>query len=224
MRSGDERRQQQKEAWSNYFRSRSVAMRLMIWAQRRFLTPKFARAVRPYVSPGDSVLEAGCGTAMNTLYICSQLNAQPWGLDISDESLEQARRFARSVGMTINTQLGDIRNMPFTDGQFSLVWNQGVLEHFEDPVAILAEMARVGKTIFVAVPRKTLLRATIQKAKRLIGLAADDLFVLYTERQLAHIVSEVNGVALRQTGSFNALFVFSWTWACASSERTPKNI
>jgi len=214
MKSGTADSARKAAAWEHYWKRKSILMRLMLWAQNRFLVPKFARAITPYIKTGDNVLEAGCGTGMNTVYACSLLRAEPWVLDISEESLNEARRRAGLRGLLLRAIQGDIRHMPFAGRCFDVVWNQGVVEHFEDPVEVMSEMARVGKTVFVAVPRKALLRGLVQSAKARVGLAADDIFHLYTERQLVGLMSQTNRLRLKASGSFNCLLIFSWTWAC----------
>lgn len=206
-----------KAAWTDYFASKSRLMRLMLWTQKRFLLPKFAKAIEHFIKPGDRVLEAGCGTAMNTLHVCSQTNAEPWALDISHAALNEARGRAKQYGLRLRAALGDIRRIPFCDGSLDVVWNQGVLEHFEDPREVIREMARVGKRVFVAVPRKTFLRGLVQKAKALLGLTADDIFHLYKEQELVELMSQAHRWKEVESGSFNCLAIFSWTWACGVS-------
>jgi SAM-dependent methyltransferase len=204
---------QKQEAWSDYFQNRSLLMRFMIWMQIKFLVPHFERAVQSCIKPGERVLDAGCGTAMNTLHICSKLGAKPYGLDISSASLAQAKSVATGLSTNIALAQGDICNMPFTDGSIDLVWNHGVLEHFDNPIEIMSEMARIGKRVFIAVPRKTPLRGLLQRLKGLLGLAADDTFYLYSESQLVDMLSEVEGFKVEGRGSFDCLLLFSWTYA-----------
>ncbi len=214
MRNGTADSSHKKAAWTHYFQRKSVLMRLMLWAQSRFLVPKFARAISPYIKAGDNVLEAGCGTAMSTLSVCTSLGAHPWALDISRESLEQAGQRAALYGVPLRRILADIRHLPFGAQHFDVVWNQGVMEHFDDPVHIISEMASVAKIVFVAVPRKALFRSVVQWGKARLGLAADDIFHLYTERDLVTLMSQSDRLKVKASGSFNCLLVFSWTWAC----------
>lgn len=201
-----------KVAWTNYFSNKSVIMHLMKWVQRNFLVPYFVREIKPYVKVGNKILEAGCGTAMNTIHACSVCGAEPWGLDISEKAIGEARHAANQFGADIKICLGDIRKMPFCDKSFDIVWNQGVIEHFENPVEIISEMARVGKIIFVAVPRKTLVRGLVQKVKALLGLTANDAFILYTESEIRDLMAGVKNLRIINSGSFDCLLLFSWTW------------
>jgi len=191
----------------------------MKWAQMKFLAPKFAKVLKPYVKAGDKVLDAGCGTATNTLYVCSLTGTEPWGLDISEVALGEACRTATRIGLDIRLTLGDIQKMPFPDKSFDVVWNQGVLEHFKNADEIISEMARVGRMVFVAVPRLTLSRELVQRVKTFLGLTADDVFYLYKESQLVELMSRINGLTFEASGSFSCLYLFSWTWACGITDR-----
>ena len=206
-------------AWTDYFVNKSILMRLMKWAQMKFLAPKFAKVLKPYVKAGDKVLDAGCGTATNTLYVCSLTGTEPWGLDISEVALGEACRTATRIGLDIRLTLGDIQKMPFPDKSFDVVWNQGVLEHFKNADEIISEMARVGRMVFVAVPRLTLSRELVQRVKTFLGLTADDVFYLYKESQLVELMSRINGLTFEASGSFSCLYLFSWTWACGITDR-----
>jgi SAM-dependent methyltransferase len=88
---------------------------------------------------GSIVLEAGCGTGQ-TLALLSQRH-ETTGLDISRAALNLAQSNCK------NPVLGSIFKIPFQDNTFDLVYNSGVIEHFEDPinVAAIREMARVTK-------------------------------------------------------------------------------
>lgn len=98
------------------------------------------------------VLEAGSGTA----YASSLFRAQPSArlaaaLDHDPAALGEGR--ARDPGLP--GVGGDLLHLPFADGSFDLVWNSSTLEHLDQPLDALREMARVtraGGCVFVGVP------------------------------------------------------------------------
>ncbi|HCC23188.1 TPA: hypothetical protein DF272_03350 [Candidatus Falkowbacteria bacterium] len=209
-----ERTDQKQAAWNHYFEHGNPVMALMLWVQKKLLMPQFVKIIQPYLMAGDSVLEAGCGTAMSTINLAKTTKIKAFGLDLSNEALIRATTLARQNDVDFTAIFGNIESMPFPDNKFRLVWNQGLLEHFDHPVAILHEMARVAEIVFVAVPRKTTLRFFVQKVKAMFGLAADDIFYLYTEDQLVDIIKSEPSLAFKSSGSFNVLGIFSWTWVC----------
>lgn len=99
----------------------------------------FMQEIDRTLPDGATVLEAGCGTGQ-TLALLSKRH-QTTGLDISPAALNLARKGCH------NPVLGSIFEIPFRNDTFDLVYNSGVIEHFEDPtnVAAIKEMARVTK-------------------------------------------------------------------------------
>jgi len=97
----------------------------------------FMQGIEKSLAQGSLVLEAGCGTGQ-TLALLSERH-ESTGLDISRAALNIARNNCK------NPVLGSIFTIPFRDNTFDLVYNSGVIEHFEDPtnIAAIQEMARV---------------------------------------------------------------------------------
>jgi len=205
-----------KTLWDRYFRNKTLLMRIFLEMERKLLAPKFAELLKPYLKGGDRILDAGCGPALGTLFLETLADVEAYGLDISREALDEASRMASKYGCSLKRILADVRKMPFRNQSFNVVWNQGVLEHFEDPIAVISEMARVGRIVFIAVPRKAPFRALIQRVKASLGLAANDTFYLYSRDDLVGLISQAGLLGLKDSGDFNALFL-SWTWALGIS-------
>jgi len=69
------------------------------------------------------------------------------GLDISPDMVEVARRNARAYGVTDRATYVESRaqTLPFDDAHFDAVFTNGSLHEWEDPVAVMNEIARVLK-------------------------------------------------------------------------------
>jgi SAM-dependent methyltransferase len=109
----------------------------------------FMQGIEASLAQGSTVLEAGCGTGQTLASLSTR--HETVGLDISRAALNLARSNCK------NPVLGSIFKIPFRDNTFDLVYNSGVIEHFEDPtnVAAIREMARVTKCsgrIIIIVP------------------------------------------------------------------------
>lgn len=93
--------------------------------------------------PDDELLDIACGPGSLTLELAPHV-ARATGLDITPAMLDQARAAqARSGATNVEWIEGDAAHIPFPDGAFSLVTSSAAFHHFEEPAAILAEMARV---------------------------------------------------------------------------------
>lgn len=101
----------------------------------------------PFLRPGMSVLDAGCGPGSITLGLAEAVAPGPvTGVDISSASLERARALAAARG-TANVvfEQHHLRALPYAHGTFDAVFGHAVMQHLDDPEAVLAELYRVLK-------------------------------------------------------------------------------
>jgi SAM-dependent methyltransferase len=91
---------------------------------------------------GKWTLEVGAGSGRDSVTLASQ-GARAVILDYSVPSLEVARDVARREGQGVLLVRADALRLPFREGAFDLVFHQGLLEHFRDPLPLLRENVRV---------------------------------------------------------------------------------
>ena len=102
------------------------------------------------IPTGGKVLDVGTGPGYVALHVARLLESsdcQIVGLDLSQAMLAVAAENARQRGLngTMTWRTGDAKDMPFADGEFDLVVRSGSLHHWEDPLPVLNEIARVFK-------------------------------------------------------------------------------
>jgi demethylmenaquinone methyltransferase/2-methoxy-6-polyprenyl-1,4-benzoquinol methylase len=95
-------------------------------------------AVRAVVRPGDSVLDACCGTGDLALE-AERAGGRVTGLDFSERMLERARR----KSATVEWVRGDVLELPFADASFDAATVGFGIRNVEDLEAGLRELARV---------------------------------------------------------------------------------
>lgn len=100
------------------------------------------------------VLDAGCGTAYGCRLLARGGADEVVGVDIARSVLETvATRMPESVRL----QTGDLRKLDFANDAFDLVVCFEVIEHFDDPFAVLDELVRVlapGGLLLVSSPNR----------------------------------------------------------------------
>jgi SAM-dependent methyltransferase len=104
---------------------------------------------------GRRVLEVGAGSGRDLLGL-TRVGAVGMVLDYSPASLALVQRQAREQGLQVHLVRADALRMPFRDEAFEVVFHQGLLEHFRDPLPLLRENARItrrGGRVVVDVPQ-----------------------------------------------------------------------
>ena len=104
----------------------------------------------------DSLLEVGCGEGLLLWRVADCLSGKDvTAVDIDTDELAIAKRNAPFADL----QIADAHSLPFSDGQFDLVFCCEVLEHLQDPAKALSELARVSRTYAIlSVPNEPLWR------------------------------------------------------------------
>ncbi len=119
----------------------------MNWHTRYLQQAGWTRDLRAYLfekaglQNAHRVLEVGCGTGA----ILSNLTtpASLHGLDLVPVSLAECRIHAPAVSLT----RGDGHHLPYPDKSFDIVYCHFLLLWVHDPLQVVGEMARVGRTV-----------------------------------------------------------------------------
>ena len=131
----------------------------------------FDQVLKGRIRPDDRILDAGCGTGRNLVYLL-RAGANVWGVDGDADSIAEVRRLAQELAPG---QPGDrfavapIEDMSFPDGFFSVVMSSAVF-HFarsdEQFARMLTSMWRVlssGGMLFVRLASSEGIERQIQR-------------------------------------------------------------
>ncbi|MGX7679361.1 class I SAM-dependent methyltransferase [Jatrophihabitans sp. DSM 45814] len=106
--------------------------------------PRYARAVAELAPQlGGVVLDAACGTgrALPALRTAVGMTGAVIAIDVTAEMLAEAVRLGRDTHAALI--LSDVTRLPLATGSIDAVFAAGLVSHLNDPVAGLAELARV---------------------------------------------------------------------------------
>ncbi|MDG4763002.1 methyltransferase domain-containing protein [Solwaraspora sp. WMMD406] len=97
------------------------------------------------IGRNSRVLEIGSNTGFASVNIALLTGASVVGIDLQEESVAEATRYARQQGVAdrVDFRVGDVRSLRFSDGEFDAVWVSNVVSFVADQHAMLSECQRV---------------------------------------------------------------------------------
>ena len=175
---------------------------------QRYLLRRFHRQIASLLQATGAkrILDAGCGEGFVVSYLLQGNEGLAiTGIDCSLEALEMARQMVPGVLFDV----GDLREMPYSDDNFDLVMCLEVLEHLPDPHKGLRELRRVTSAhCLVSVPHEPFFRATnFLRGKHVPAWGRDPEHLQHwTAGQFRRLVEQYFGVEQ---------FVYSFPWVIA---------
>lgn len=103
---------------------------------------------------GERVLEIGCGTGESSLAL-AKAGRIVSAVDYSPQSIQLVSQAARQMGYEVNTYCMDaFGDLPFKNQEFDVVFQAGLLEHFEKKhrIEMLSKWRRICKKMVSMVP------------------------------------------------------------------------
>ncbi|MBN1428348.1 MAG: class I SAM-dependent methyltransferase [Anaerolineae bacterium] len=120
----------------------------------RFRREGYQQLARQAVAMGiprcGKALDMGTGPGFVAIEVAKLLKGTEWqvvGMDMSLAMLGLAAENAAKAGLngSLTWREGDVKAMPFADGEFDLIISNDSLHHWENPRAVFDEIARVLK-------------------------------------------------------------------------------
>jgi ubiquinone/menaquinone biosynthesis C-methylase UbiE len=117
-------------------------------------------------SKGESVLEIGSGSGETSLVL--SLNGRvATALDFSKSCLELTDRVSKELNIDVKTVFADaMKDLPFNDNEFDVIFQAGLLEHFErdERINLLKNWGRCCKRMVSMIPNAASLAYRTGKA------------------------------------------------------------
>lgn len=114
----------------------------LLRAEHRAMFPWIIENIKHEGLESAEILDVGCGAGLFSNKL-AKLNFSVTGIDLSEESLNIARKFDETK--SVKYLAGDALNLPFADESFDVATCLDFLEHVENPEKVIAEISRVLK-------------------------------------------------------------------------------
>ena len=145
-------------------------------------------------TPGERVLDVGCGTGIVARQVASRLagSATVTGFDLNLNMLAVAKAAAEREGLQIEWREGNAEQLPFLDSSFDLVLCQFALMFVGNKAAALVEMRRVIRengrvlvSVWQGLDRHPFYRTLHEVIQRRLGMSVlQDIFALGNAAEL----------------------------------------
>ncbi|MFW9965217.1 MAG: class I SAM-dependent methyltransferase [Candidatus Sifarchaeia archaeon] len=108
-----------------------------IWEKERISTE----------SLGRRILDCGAGGRKPPLGLFAEYGFETIGIDLSETQIESAKEFCKEHDLDVKLTVGDMRNIPFDDESFDLVYEFYSMVHLtkKDTLRAIQQMKRVAK-------------------------------------------------------------------------------
>jgi SAM-dependent methyltransferase len=142
----------------------------------------------------------------------SRQGARVYGIDISEPTVIQARAAFERQSDRLCGAVADVRDLPFRDASFDVIYSMGTIEHFDETMRAVEEMARVlepGGRAIVGVPNRydPFLRPLLAAALQALGLYAYGYEKSFSRRALREMLERAGFVVVAETA---ILFMPGW--------------
>lgn len=141
------------------------------------------------------VLEVGAGSGVDSLYLTKKYKTHAFCLDFSEKALEKINSNFKKYNLKCKIIRANLRKIPYPDNYFDVVFSNGVLEHFRNPLKMILEQKRVlkkGGLLVIGVPYKY----TLYTLKKLILISLNKWYTgwetQFTKRELQNLIQTTN--------------------------------
>lgn len=140
-----------KENWENFWKEKQEIQEVYSNEDRIYLNLVQVADIK-----GKKILEVGAGSGRDSFQLAREMGVV-YVLDYSPQALSIVKNLKLANDAPIHLIQGDALQIPLPDASLDIVFHQGLMEHFKDPMPLLREHFRVlkpGGFLLVDVPQK----------------------------------------------------------------------
>lgn len=133
------------------------------WKNKKQIEEVYSNEDRIYLNlrqvteiPGKKILEVGAGSGRDSFKLADE-QGTVFVLDYSPQALKIIQELNKNSEDQVYLILGDAIQIPIRDESMDVVFHQGLMEHFKEPLSLLQQQFRIlkrGGFLLVDVPQK----------------------------------------------------------------------
>lgn len=130
-----------EKSWQIYWQKYQGVTKMGAWSQKQSLKIALDLLKQENVKKDSTVIDVGAGEGRTLLALRKMGFKNNVGIDFSQKSLE----ICQKNGLIINQDvfLQNAFKTKYKNKEFDLIFSEGLLEHFQDPIPLIKEMARI---------------------------------------------------------------------------------
>jgi len=138
-------KQKQEKIWREYIKSFTVEDVIAEYEHPAIFQKKLKDLIDGFSNRYRDVIEVGCETGTTSFILDDSFNKTL--IDLNSLAIELAKKAFRKMGRDATFVVADMFNMPFKEKSFDVVFNAGVIEHFnkQERIMALKEYSRILK-------------------------------------------------------------------------------
>ena len=135
---------EQEEIWKNHIKNTSIDDVIKDYNSPAIFQKELVQYIKNEI-PDGRILEAGCELGVTSMLLADQFETTL--LDLNSDAIELTKKAHELLDIKAEFVVGDMFKTPFNDKYFDVVFNAGVLEHFNKKERLLAikEYSRIIK-------------------------------------------------------------------------------
>lgn len=80
-----------------------------------------------FVNDPPKIVDIGCGTGSQTIFLAKETNSQIIAVDFLQPFLDELERKAKLLDLDIKTVCASMNDLPFPENSFDLIWSEGAV-------------------------------------------------------------------------------------------------
>lgn len=121
--------------------------------------------LRPLAKPNHLILEIGSAPGLWLTWIHQNTRTTVSGIDYSTEGIAKQKELFSRRGVDGESRCEDVLTCSFPENTFDVVYSLGVIEHYNDPTAMIdahLRLAKPGGTVAIVIPNYSGLHLALQ--------------------------------------------------------------